>query len=121
MLTIEEIKTRKKLGKRKWGFSLILLLIDQFDDNLPSEAICNELSQNHQFEISPDALAHVKARHYSKVKKFMEQVAEQTLKSSETYVSQIVQKEEISTAELLYEKIYQKKNSIIEFDLGKDF
>jgi hypothetical protein len=121
MLTIDEIKNRKNLGKRKWGFSLILLLIDKFDDNLPYEAICNELSQNHQFEISPDGLAHIKARHYTKVKKLMEQLTVQKSKSYETPEHKVVQKGEVSNAEILYNKIYQKKNSNNEFDLGRDF
>lgn len=121
MLTIEEIKNRKKLGKRKWGFSLILLLLDKFDDNYPYEAICNELSEKHQFEISPDSLAHIKARYYSSIKNFLEQVTEQTPKTLEISEPKIVHKSEESMAENLYQKMYKKNKNKNEFDLGRDF
>ena len=123
MLTFKEIKTRKEKGKRKWGYSLIVLLKDHFDDNFPLEALCDYLFENHQIEITPDGLAHIKARHYPKIKHLMEQANKTIIRSnfSDSSENQIVQKVEESIAESLYKKMYQKEKNNIEFDLGRDF
>lgn len=123
MLTFKEIKTRKEEGKRKWGYSLVVLLKDQFGANFPLEALCNFLFENHQIEISPDSLAHIKARHYPKIKELITQ-SSKNISSPNAVISsenQIVQKVEAEMAETLYQKMYQPKNSSDEFDLGRDF
>jgi hypothetical protein len=123
MLTFKEIKTRKEKGKRKWGYSLIVLLKDHFDDNFPLEALCDYLFENHQIEITPDGLAHIKARHYPKIKDLITQSSKNISTPNAVISSEnkIVQKVVSEMAETLYQKMYQPKNSCNEFDLGRDF
>jgi IS30 family transposase len=120
MLTIEEIKNLKTLGKRKWGNSLIHFLQEKFNDNLSSESVCNFLAETHQIELSPDCLNKLKSKYI-----FVSQVANvQTKSSKELPVEvrlKIEQKKENTTAENLYQKIYQQEKSKYEFDLGDDF
>jgi predicted choloylglycine hydrolase len=87
------------------------------------EALCDYLFENHQIELTPDSLAHIKARHYPKIKHLIEQANKNTMHSKpfESSENQIEQNVEESIAKTLYEKMYQKEKSNTEFDLGHDF
>jgi transcriptional regulatory protein LevR len=120
MLTIEEIKKLKTLGKRKWGNSLIHFLKDKFIENLSSESICNFLAESYQIELSPNCLNKLRSKYF-----FIEQhtniQSSKPIEAKEDDKLKIVQKKDYSNAESLYQKIYPHEKPKNEFDLGDDF
>lgn len=120
MLTIEEIKQRKIDGKRKWGSSLILLLKDKLDEDLPIDVLVQFLKETFNFSLTVGDLYQLKAKYYvSKTKGNFEpnfqNVIQNTSKQGDISI------EQNSDAEKMYQAIYKTESQKIAFDLGKDF
>ena len=120
MLTIEEIKKRKIEGKRKWGSSLILLLKDKLDEDLPIDAIAQYLEATHNFSLKIGDLYQLKSKYYLPIPKINSSSnpsnAEQvSLKIKNTSV------EHNSDADKMYQAMYKTESQKTIFDLGKDF
>jgi hypothetical protein len=120
MLTIEEIKKRRIEGKRKWGNSLILLLKDKLDEDLPIDVIAQYLEETYSFSLKVGDLYQLKAKYYipdTEINLSIRSTNSQqsTFKATNTTI------EPNSDAEEMYQAIYKPENQKIAFDLGKDF
>ena len=120
MLTIEEIKKRKIEGKRKWGSSLILLLQDKLDEDLPIDAITQYLEDTYNFSLKVGDLYQLKSKYYTPVSKINSSI---DLSNAEQCTSDIANViiEQNSDAEKIYQAIYKTGTHKKAFDLGKDF
>ena len=120
MLTIEEIKKRKIEGKRKWGSSLILLLQDKLDEDLPIDAIAQYLEATYNFSIKVGDLYQLKAKYYIPVSKMSSSInsynSEQNIHNATNTII-----EQNSEAEKMYQAIYKTESQKTTFDLGKHF
>ncbi len=117
MLTIEEIKKRKIEGKRKWGSSLVLLIKDKLEEDLPIEAIVQHLEETYNFSLKVGDLYQLKAKYYVPDTKINLGI-QPTNSEQRTFNTTI---EQNSDAEKMYQAIYKPENQKIAFDLGKDF
>jgi hypothetical protein len=120
MLTIEEIKKRKIDGKRKWGNSLILLIKDKLDEDLPIDMIAQYLEKTYNFSLTVGDLYQLKAKYYNPATKIYLDVhatksEQSTLNATNTTI------EQNSDAEKMYQAIYKPESQKTSFDLGKDF
>jgi hypothetical protein len=120
MLTIEEIKKRKIEGKRKWGSSLILLLQDKLDEDLPIDAIAQYLEATYNFSLKVGDLYQLKTKYYIPVPKISSNINSSNSERSICNATNAII-EQNSDAEKIYQAIYKTESQKIAFDLGKDF
>lgn len=92
ILTIEEIKDRIKKGRRKWGYSLAVLLKEEFENkNLPLENLVSKIKENYDIEISYLSLQQLKFRYHLNVSNDINKEE----KKDKINTEEIVQKKEI--------------------------
>jgi IS30 family transposase len=123
MLTIDEIKKRKMEGKRKWGSSLIHLIKEKLDEDLPIEAIVIYLKDSYNFSVKIGDLYSLKSKYYFPISNKSHEINQITSSQNplKQKTSTIVQNPEPSVAEKIYNDIYKPKNKETVFDFGDDF
>ena len=120
MFTIEEIKKRKIEGKRKWGSSLILLIQDKLDEDLPIESLIEYLKETYDFILTAGVLYQLKAKYYISVSKNYSST--ETLSQGPNITqTKNMSIEQITDAEKMYNAMYKSETQKTAFDLGKDF
>ena len=107
-------------GKRKWGSSLILLIKDKLDEDLPIEAIAQYLEENYNFSLKVGDLYQLKSKYYLPIPKINLSANPPNSEQASLPIknSSIGQN---SDAEKMYQAIYKNESHKTTFDLGKDF